>query len=523
MQNEHLTNSRFFSYRWYSRGDINGFFALAIDNIALLVGMSGILIGVFHLPPDIVMGHMVPGTAVGVLLGDLLYTWLAFRLARREQRQDVCAMPLGIDTPSMFALSFGVVGPAYVASGNAERAWAVSMAVLVIMGAAKLAAAFFGDALRRVIPPAALLGALGAVAIALIMFFPFGKLILEPVGGFVALGVVLITLIGNRRLPFNFPAVIGALLLGYAAYRIAMVFGYQPPPLPATSGAAGVHLPWPTLAFVDGLTFAWQYIPLALPVALATVIGGIDNTESAAAAGDRYETRSILLVEAVATLVAGACGGVVQNTPYIGHPAYKDMGCRAGYTLATGLFIGLGAAAGWLGALIGLLPESVLVPVLIFVGLEMVSQSLRATDTRHSKAWGLALIPALANLVTIQLGTVMNSAGIVVSQLSEESRRNLLALAMLGNGFIVTSMLWMSWMIWVIDGRLGRAALAAVFAACLTLCGVIHSPFANGRLFLPWAAQPSVLWLSGGYVLLAGLCALFWSADRKIRLQERSH
>ena len=509
-----MTTQTPFRYRWFSRGDINGFFALAIDNLALVVGMSGILIGVFHMPPAIVLGRMVPGTAAGVLLGDLLYTWLAFRLARREQRQDVCAMPLGIDTPSMFALSFGVVGPAYVASGNADQAWAVGMAVLVIMGIAKLAAAFCGEAIRRALPRAALLGALGAVAIALIMFFPFTKLIAEPVGGFVALGVVLITLIGGRRLPFNFPAVIGALLLGYAAYRIAMVFGYQPPPLPTAGISTEMVLPWPTLAFLDGLALAWKYIPLAIPVALATVIGGIDNTESAAVAGDSYATRSILLVEAVATLFAGVCGGVIQNTPYIGHPAYKDMGCRAGYTLATGLFIGLGAAFGGLGALIGFLPESVVVPVLIFVGLEMAGQSLRATDPRHSRAWGLALIPALANLATIQVGNVMGGAGIVLAQLPEETRHSLLALTMLGNGFIVTSMLWMSWLIWVIDARLGRAALTAVVAAGLTLCGLIHSTLADGRLFFPWDAQPSALWLSGGYLLLAGLCFWFWRADR---------
>ena len=424
-------------------------------------------------------------------------------------------MPLGIDTPSMFALSFGVIGPAYSVGGNAEQAWSVGMAVLVIMGAAKLAAAFCGEAIRRALPRAALLGALGAVAIVLIMFFPFTKLIAEPVGGFVALGLVLITLIGGRRLPYRFPAVIGALLLGYAAYRIAMVFGYQPPPLPTAGMTMDTVLPWPTLAFLDGLALAWQYIPLAIPVAIATVIGGIDNTESAAVAGDCYETRSILLVEAVATLFAGLCGGVIQNTPYIGHPAYKDMGCRAGYTLATGLFIGLGAAFGGLGTLIGFLPESVVVPVLVFVGLEMAGQSLRATDARHSKAWGLALIPALANLVTIQLGNVLGGAGVAIAQLPEETRRSLLALSMLGNGFIITSMLWMSWLIWVIDGRLGRAALTAVIAAGLSLCGVIHSPWADGRMFFPWHAQPAVLWLAAGYLLLAGMCSLFWLADRK--------
>ena len=172
-------------------------------------------------------------------------------------------------------------------------------------------------------------------------------------------------------------------------------------------GAGTLSLPWPTLAFVDGLATAWQYVPLAIPVAIATVIGGIDNTESAAVAGDAYKTRSILLVEGVSTLVAAVCGGVIQNTPYIGHPAYKDMGSRAGYTLATGLFIGVGAATGVISALIGWLPESVVVPVLIFVGLEMAEQATATTAPKHLKAIAIALIPVIANLVNIEQGSLI--------------------------------------------------------------------------------------------------------------------
>src|SRR5450432_1617853 len=268
-----------FHYRWAARGDINSFFALSIDNLALLVSMIGILLGVFGMPADIVLGRMVPGTAMGVLIGDAIYTWLAFRLAKKERRHDVCAMPLGIDTPSMFALSFGVVGPAYLVHHDANEAWAVGMAVLVLMGVAKLIASFFGEAIRRLLPKTALLGAISAVGVALILFFPFGKIMAEPVGGFVALGVVLLTLVGGVRLPGNIPAVIASVIAGLAAYWLAHLVGYQPPTIPVSGGAFGLHLPWPTTAFVEGLDLAWQFIPLAIPAAFLTVVGGIDVTE----------------------------------------------------------------------------------------------------------------------------------------------------------------------------------------------------------------------------------------------------
>ena len=352
--------------------------------------MSGILIGVFGMPADVVLGRMVPGTAVGVLIGDAIYTWLAFRLAKKERRHDVCAMPLGIDTPSMFALSFGVVGPAFVAHHDANEAWAVGMAVLMLMGVAKLIASFFGEAIRRILPKTALLGAISAVGVALIMFFPFQKIMAEPVGGFVALGVILVTLVGGVRLPWNVPAVIASVVAALIAYQLAKLVGYVPPHIASSGGSFGLHLPWPTLAFVQGLDLAWKYVPLAIPAAFLTVVGGIDVSESAALAGDSYDTRTILLVEGLATLGAAFCGGVVQNTPYIGHPAYKRMGSRAAYTLATGLFISIGAATGLIGVLISALPESIVVPILIYVGLEMSAQAVHESEPKHVKAIALS-------------------------------------------------------------------------------------------------------------------------------------
>jgi AGZA family xanthine/uracil permease-like MFS transporter len=103
-------------YEWAKPGDVNAYFGLLLDNIAGLLLMVGLLVGVFGMPADFVQSHMVPGTAIGVLVGDLLYFFLAFRLAKKSGRQDVTAMPLGLDTPSIFGLSIFVVGAAYTSA-----------------------------------------------------------------------------------------------------------------------------------------------------------------------------------------------------------------------------------------------------------------------------------------------------------------------------------------------------------------------------------------------------------------------
>src|SRR5439155_1724429 len=316
--------------RWVAAGDVNGFLGLALDNVTNLVILSSLLIGVFGFPADLVLGRMVPGTALGVLVGDLAYTWLALRLMRRSGRADVTAMPFGIDTPTLFAMVFGVLGPVKVATGDAMLAWKVGMVATLAIGLVKTALAFAGDWTRRVVPRAALLGS----------------------------------------------------------------------------------------------------------------IAGVANTESAAAAGDEYRARDILLTEAVATLVAGLCGGVVQNTPYIGHPAYKAMGARAGYTLATGLVIGVGAMVGVLSILVTLLPEAAVAPILVFIGLAITAQAFLASPPRHGPAVAITFVPVAAAVVLIQLGAVLAALGKSPAHLRGDAALTYRTLLVLGNGFILTALLW---------------------------------------------------------------------------------
>ena len=136
------------------------------------------------------------------------------------------------------------------------------------------------------------------------------------------------------------------------------------------------------------------YLPLLLPFGLLMVVGGINVSESARAAGDDYRTRDILLAEAFSTLVAGFCGGVAQTTPYIGQPAYKHMGARSGYTLLTGLFIGLGGMLGIVSGLVQRLPLAVLAPIIVYVALDITTQAFQATPQRHAAADGVR-IPAV--------------------------------------------------------------------------------------------------------------------------------
>jgi AGZA family xanthine/uracil permease-like MFS transporter len=485
--------------RWWAKGDWNAFFGLALDNLSLFVIFSGLLIGVLGFPADLVLGVMVPGTALGVLLGNVTYTWLAIRLMRRTGRSDVTAMPFGLDTPSLFGIVFGVLGPALLLTRDPVVAWKVGMAVTVAMGLIKLVCSFAGDWVRRIVPRAALLGSIAGVATLLIAFLPSLRIFADPLVGVVSLVVLLAALVGGVRMPWGLPGALAAVLAGGAIFWARWALGFAPEAAahpPADLAALGLALPRFTLAWLDAIDGALPYLALAVPFALATVVGGIDNTESAVAAGDEYRTRDILLTEAVATIAAGVFGGVIQNTPYIGHPAYKAMGARAGYTLATGLLIGVGAAIGVVALLVRLLPEAAVAPILVFVGLQITAQAFVASPARHAAAVAVAFLPAVAALVLIQGNQLLGGVGKSAADLAGEGRAIWSALLVLGNGFILTALVWGSALVAIIDRRLRVGAAVLALAAVATLFGLIHSPRAYGAVFWPWtvpSAAPHAL------------------------------
>ena len=192
-------------YEWFVIGDINGFFGLMFDNLTVLSFLAGVLVFGFKFPADIVYSRMFPGTAIGVLFGDMVYTWMAFRLARKTGNTSVTAMPLGLDTPSTIGMALVVLGPAFLglkAEEMPEReaailTWQIGMATVVMMGALKLVLSFCGGWVQKIVPQAGLLGSLAGVGLALIGFIPLADIFGMPIVGLVALGLILYTLIAG--------------------------------------------------------------------------------------------------------------------------------------------------------------------------------------------------------------------------------------------------------------------------------------------------------------------------------------
>jgi AGZA family xanthine/uracil permease-like MFS transporter len=471
------------SVRWWGLGDLNAFFGLMLDNVTNLVLLSGILVGVFDFPADIILTRMIPGTALGVLIGDLVYTWMAVRLARRTGRSDVTAMPLGLDTPSTIGIAVAVLGPTFKATGDAVLTWHVGMATLICMGVVKVVFSFIGEWVQKNFPQAGLLGSIGGVGLALLGFLPLIHIFDEPVVGLVSLGIIIYTLVARIPLPGKFPGAFAAVAVGALIYHGRGLSGL-------VEGYGGVQagfefaLPLPTLGWIENFHLALKYLPIAVPFGLLTIVGGINVNESARVAGDEYRTRDILLTEALATLAAGLCGGVAQST---------------------GLFIGIGSVFGLIPMIVSVLPVAAVAPILIFVGLEIITQSYHACPREHAPAVTMAFLPAVGSLVLIYFNQFAGEFHSAVAGAAFPPRIAALheTMRVLGHGFILTAMLWGGITAHLVDRRVRRAGLLLLVCAVFSLFGVIHSVMPHGELYLPWRLETQLpLTIAASYFLL---------------------
>ncbi len=176
--------------KWFVRGDVDGLFGLALDNLVQLLLIDALCRYVLGFGPDLLYGAVLPGCAVSLLVGNLYYAWQAKKLAASTGRDDVCALPYGTNTVSLFAHVFLVMLPAKLtaeavgAADPARVAWQAGLVACFGSGVIELGGAFLAEKLRKATPRAALLATLSGIALTFIslgfLFRTFARPIVAP-------------------------------------------------------------------------------------------------------------------------------------------------------------------------------------------------------------------------------------------------------------------------------------------------------------------------------------------------------
>jgi adenine/guanine/hypoxanthine permease len=462
--------------RWLVRGDIDGFFGLFIDNLLQLMLVVVLSETVCGLPASLVEGRIIPGAAVSILLGNLFYAWQA----RKTGRPDATALPFGINTPSLLAYVFLVMGPVYQETKDPVLTWRVGLFACLASGAFEIAGAFVGDWLRRHTPRAALLSALAGIAITFISMGFIFQIFARPWIALFPMLLLLTTYASRIRLPFGIPGGLAAVLVGTALAWILRGFDptlFEPSSAPI---ALGFHPPVPVPKDALSLVASargFKYMAVIFPMGLFNVIGSLQNLESAEAAGDRYETRPSLLANGVGTLAAALFGSAFPTTIYIGHPAWKAMGARQGYSVLNGAVVTALCLSGAIPLVLKIVPIEATLGILLWVGIIISAQAFQEVPRTHALAVALGLIPSLAAWGLVQIEAALRAAGSSLFEAAPKFGADLWihGVIALSQGFLVTSMILSAMLVFILEKRFLGAAGWALTAAVLSMVGLIHA------------------------------------------------
>jgi AGZA family xanthine/uracil permease-like MFS transporter len=466
-----------FHQPWFVRKDLDGFFGLMIDNLIQLILIVSLCRELIHLPDTFIFGKILPGAALSILVGNFFYAWQARRLARETGREDVTALPYGINTVSLFAHVFFIMLPIYFETKDPLWAWKVGLVACFLNGFIEILGAFVAEKVRRVTPRAALLSALSGIAITFIaMDFTF-KIFAQPLVALAPMAVIFVAYFSHQRLPLGLPG-------GMVAIVIGTILGWLLGTMRERPFIATVAFSTPSFeggALWEALTQPafLNYFSVILPMGIFNVVGSLQNIESAEAAGDSFKTFPSLMVNGVGSVVAALFGSVFPTTIYIGHPGWKRLGARSGYSALNGIFISLLCLTGTIQAVLGVVPLEAGIGILLYIGIIIVAQSFQETPKEHAPAVALGVVPALAGWGLLMLEMGLRAAGkslfeVGVAHFSKESFA-IHGMISLERGFIFTSMILAAVGVALIERRFERAALWALAASALSAFGVIHA------------------------------------------------
>ncbi|WP_127125808.1 gamma-glutamylcyclotransferase [Georgenia sp. SYP-B2076] len=499
--------------RWWVKGDWNGLFGLGTNVLLNVIVLTGLCLAVVKIPEGTVYGRILPALGIALPLGNIWYAILARRLARRENRTDVAALPYGPSVPHTFIVVFVVMLPVLLRSGDAVLAWQAGLAWAFIIGCIVLLGAVFGPYIRRWTPRAALLGALAGISITFISMRPVAQMWQAPWIAFIALAFILVGWLGGRKMPFDAPVGLVAVILATAVGWVAVAAGWshilEPGAVAASISNLALHLPFPTGDVVTGLGGIAPLLASAIPLGVYNATEGMTNVESAAAAGDRYSVRQVLGADGLGAIVGSFLGSPFPPAVYIGHPGWKQVGGRIGYSLVTGIVVAVVCFTGLVGTFLAVFPVQALVPVLLYIGLVIGAQAFNVSPLRYAPAIVLAMLPSLAQWGTGQIDNTLAAAGTSARGVGfgtlVDNGVVYDGLLLFGQGAVLVGIILGAIACFVIDRKLYAAALTAGIGAVLSFVGLINAYEVGVN------ASPGV---TLGYVLLALILAAFGWRER---------
>ena len=501
-------------------GDWNAFFGFGTNILVNLMTLTALLKFVLKIDDSIIFGRILPATGLMLFLSTVYYAWLAYRLAKKTGRTDVCALPSGISVPHMFVVVFVIMLPISAKHGGV-KGWEAGLTWVFIQSFVLMIGGFVAPIIRKITPRAALLGTLAGVSITFIALKPALEMFLNPVIGITCFAIILASWFGGvkyGKIPAGLVAIAVGTVIAWGSNLFGLNYGgLTVKGLTDSVAGFGFHLPIPAFDHVfGGFEFLGIILVTAIPFGIYDLVEALDNVESAEVAGDAFPTTQVLTADGVVSLIGCCMGNPFINAVYIGHPGWKAMGGRIGYSAATGVMVILLVTFGILPVLLALIPTVAIYPILLYIAMLIGSQAFQETPKAHAPAVVLSLVPHIAHWGYTIITQALAATGVIVGILSADdlakltgniAREGLLfeGLHILGGGSILGGLIFGAIAAFIIDRKLKNAAAFALAGGVMTFFGFMHGDKIG-------IAHGKSMTVAVSYLMVAGvllLCAKF--------------
>jgi AGZA family xanthine/uracil permease-like MFS transporter len=482
----------------WTPGDWNAFFGFGTNILVNMLVLTGLLRFVLKMPDSLVFGRILPALGLMMCLSTFYYAFLAYRLAQRTGRTDVCALPSGVSVPHMFIVTFVIMLPVTLKTGDPIKGWSAGLVWVFFQSFILMIGGFVAPYIRKITPRAALLGTLAGVSVTFIAMRPALEMFMTPQIGLICFAIILVSWFGGVKYPRGIPAGLVAIAAGMLIAWGSNLFGLGLGGLSVKGiGEAlanfGFSVPIPAVNHVfSGFEFLGVILVTAIPFGIYDLVEAMDNVESAEAAGDEYPTTRVLTADGIVSLIGCLMGNPFINAVYIGHPGWKAMGGRIGYSAATGIMVVILSWFGIISVLLALVPVVAISPILLYIGMLIAAQAFQTTPLKHAPAIGLAFTPHLAAWAKLQVDTALNSTldaaqkvgGLAADKVGEVKAAAIASLPLggvlyhglevMGGGSILAGLVLGAIGVFVIERDFVKASAFALAGAVLTYFGFMH-------------------------------------------------
>jgi len=500
---------------WTARGDSSAFFALFMDNLATQLSLAGMAIGAVGLPAQFVWEKFFGGVGLSIFVGNLYYTFQASKVALRTGKMDVCAQPYGINTPGAIAKTFGVLGPVFWATSDAQKAWETACIANFYGGVFEFLGAFVAPFIAKNVPQPAFLVPIGGIGMTWLGINPLLSILSShfahnPIVGFIPFVIIWVSFFGSPSKglfgPY-IPAALVATVIGIVLNLLAQTADFHK--YSDVVAASTDFLKWNGMGIPgwgESSTAFEEYGNLVLGLAFTNFIGTYACNISARKGGDLFPVMESMMVDGLGSMIGALCGSPYGTTVYIGHVAYKKMGATRGYSLLNGILWLILGLLGFHAFLDAIIPHEIVSGILVVIGFSMASQVVSCSPTRWYPAVLVGMSICFSDYI-IGANTANND------------------MPLLGNGYVWVSLFYALFLMMLTDRWFIAAALTFLVMAGASFIGLIHAAKLNfkysdkGTIIGSEQVVPDVEGMPGWkfiltYLMSATLCIGFHFAQK---------